>query len=423
MNWGSIIFLSEKFYRSGLPVHAAGHRIRLTTWVILLLLFSMVYKSAGTGYAAKVTLSRDGLQLTAEETAWLDGHPSITVGGPRAFPPFHFFDDNGDLQGISADYLSAIAEALELEVIVQKNLPWPEVLKKAKSGKIDVIACAAKTAERETYLLFSMPYLSFPLVILTRKDAPFIGGIHDLHGKTLAVIEKNATVDWLKKDKIAYIPYFVGSPAERLRAVAAGRVDAGIENLAAAAYIIQNHGLTNVKIAAPTPYESYDLHMAVNRNHPELLGILNKAIGAVTPGQQIRIKNDWLSVRYEHGLRKSDILLWVGIVVFGAAVIVMLVVLWNRTLKKEITAKKKLIAELQAAMAEIKTLKGIVPICSGCKKIRDDEGFWNHLEVFIEEHSQASFSHGLCPACEKKLYGDQEWFPHRKKNTAPKKRK
>jgi hypothetical protein len=93
-----------------------------------------------------------------------------------------------------------------------------------------------------------------------------------------------------------------------------------------------------------------------------------------------------------------------------AAVILFVVISWNRTLKKEIAAKKKLIEELEEAMAEIKTLKGIVPICSGCKKIRNDQGFWNHLEVFIEEHSQASFSHGLCPECEEKLYGGQKWY-------------
>lgn len=84
--------------------------------------------------------------------------------------------------------------------------------------------------------------------------------------------------------------------------------------------------------------------------------------------------------------------------------------------------QKKLIAELQEAMAEIKTLKGIVPICSGCKKIRNDRGFWNHLEVFIEAHSQASFSHGLCPECEEKLYGDEKWYtPYHKNKTIEKK--
>ncbi|WP_319521206.1 cache domain-containing protein [uncultured Desulfosarcina sp.] len=58
----------------------------------------------------------------------------------------------------------------------------------------------------------------------------------------------------------------------------------------------------------------------------------------------------------------------------------------------------------QAAMAEIKQLKGLLPICSNCKKIRDDSGYWNQIESFIREHSEAEFSHGICPDCVKKLY-------------------
>jgi CheY-like chemotaxis protein len=66
--------------------------------------------------------------------------------------------------------------------------------------------------------------------------------------------------------------------------------------------------------------------------------------------------------------------------------------------------RKKLIRELQQALAEIKTLKGIVPICASCKKIRDDKGYWQQLEAYIREHSQAEFSHGICPDCARKLY-------------------
>jgi PAS domain-containing protein len=77
---------------------------------------------------------------------------------------------------------------------------------------------------------------------------------------------------------------------------------------------------------------------------------------------------------------------------------------------QDITERKILIMELQAALEDIKVLKGLVPICSSCKKIRDDKGYWNQLESFIEEHSGASFSHSICPECSEKLYGDQGWF-------------
>ena len=68
--------------------------------------------------------------------------------------------------------------------------------------------------------------------------------------------------------------------------------------------------------------------------------------------------------------------------------------------------REKLIANLQEALDNIKTLKGLLPICAGCKKIRDDKGYWNQIEAYIRDHSEAEFSHGICPECFKKLYPD-----------------
>lgn len=66
--------------------------------------------------------------------------------------------------------------------------------------------------------------------------------------------------------------------------------------------------------------------------------------------------------------------------------------------------REKLIAELQEALANVKTLRGLLPICSSCKKVRDDRGYWNQIESFVRERSEAAFSHSICPECEKKLY-------------------
>lgn len=66
--------------------------------------------------------------------------------------------------------------------------------------------------------------------------------------------------------------------------------------------------------------------------------------------------------------------------------------------------KEKVIEELQSALGKIKTLSGLLPICSNCKKIRNDEGYWERIENYIKDHSNAEFTHGICPDCVKKLY-------------------
>ncbi|MGB8336214.1 MAG: MASE3 domain-containing protein [Desulfobacterales bacterium] len=85
----------------------------------------------------------------------------------------------------------------------------------------------------------------------------------------------------------------------------------------------------------------------------------------------------------------------------------------NKSLNKEIKARirsekerERVIKKLQTALAEVKTLSGLLPICSHCKKIRDDRGYWNKIETYISNHSNAMFSHGICEECVKKHYPD-----------------
>ncbi len=77
--------------------------------------------------------------------------------------------------------------------------------------------------------------------------------------------------------------------------------------------------------------------------------------------------------------------------------------------------KERKIVQLQQALIEIKTLQGLLPICSSCKKIRDDKGYWNQIEGYIQKHSDAKFSHGLCPECSDKIYGEETWYSEVKK--------
>lgn len=74
--------------------------------------------------------------------------------------------------------------------------------------------------------------------------------------------------------------------------------------------------------------------------------------------------------------------------------------------KKAEREKEQLIRELQEALAKVKLLSGFLPICSSCKKIREDNGYWKQIETYIHEHSEAEFSHGICPECATKLYPD-----------------
>jgi hypothetical protein len=76
-------------------------------------------------------------------------------------------------------------------------------------------------------------------------------------------------------------------------------------------------------------------------------------------------------------------------------------------LKKDFDERKRLIADLQKTLSEVKQLSGLLPICASCKKIRDDKGDWKQMESYISDHSEALFSHDICPECIRILYPEQ----------------
>ena len=85
----------------------------------------------------------------------------------------------------------------------------------------------------------------------------------------------------------------------------------------------------------------------------------------------------------------------------------------SRNLDDRIQAEKqreKIIIDLKKALAEVKKLSGLLPICSYCKKVRDDKGYWNQIESYIHEHSEAQFSHSICQECAKQYYPDMDIY-------------
>jgi CheY-like chemotaxis protein len=80
----------------------------------------------------------------------------------------------------------------------------------------------------------------------------------------------------------------------------------------------------------------------------------------------------------------------------------------NTARKQTVVERDRLIQDLQKALANVKSLSGLLPICAGCKKIRDDQGYWSQVECYVQEHSEATFTHGLCPDCIKKWYPELE---------------
>jgi len=378
---------------------------------------------AGVLNAEKQNFSRNKqidipVTLTAEEKKLIKNIGILKIAGPASFPPFHYYNKEGAVQGIGSEYITIILRSLNINFEYQPRRPWSQVMEDIKNKETDIIACLAHSPEREKFIHYSHSFLSYPLVIITRKDAGFfVSGNQDLQKRKVALIPGNISGEWLTRDGIAVRRISVKSPLDALQAVSTGRADAYIGNLAVTSFLIRNRGLANLKVAAPSWDDNYELFIGVRKDRSGLRDLLNRVLAAMTPQQHSEISNRYLSIRFEHGLRFADILKWF-LLTFGVVLlIVFIIVRWNRKLQKEINARilaekeqELLIEELKDALGEVKTLTGLLPLCSKCKKIRDDQGYWNRLEEYVEKNSQASFSHSLCPECVDDLYGSEKWF-------------
>jgi PAS domain S-box-containing protein len=110
------------------------------------------------------------------------------------------------------------------------------------------------------------------------------------------------------------------------------------------------------------------------------------------------------------GLRKDGSRIWVEVqakpISYQGQILRVAAIRDITERKRAEQEREELIAALREALANIKTLRGLLPICASCKKIRDDSGYWSQIEAYIQAHSDAVFSHGICPDCASRLYGD-----------------
>ena len=291
--------------------------------------------------------------LTSQEKAFLASHHQIRLGIDPGYPPFEWIDKNGQYQGISSDYIQLIQERLDITFKVMPNLTWTQILEGARNHKIDLIACISKTPSRQSFLQFTEPYLSFPIVIITRTSMPFISTIKDLYGKKVSVVKNYAPLESLRRDHLAVATSLVDNPLEGLKEVSIGTTAAYIGNLAVCTYLMQSHYLTNLKVAAPAEgIASTDLSMGIRSDWPELVTILNKTLQSISPPEKNAISTKWMSIRYEYAVNWGRIIRIAG----GIGGISILILggffYWNRKLAQEITRRKTIEVQLKEAKME-----------------------------------------------------------------------
>lgn len=294
------------------------------------------------------TAEEGGINLTAEELAFIDMHPVIRLGIDPGFVPFEFFDEDGNYKGISADFVALISEKTGLKFVTvhDPTRTWPEVYDLALAGEIDVLPAVGKTQEREEYFLFTDPYYYFKRVIVTRGDETGISGIEDLFGMTVAVQRNSSHHSYLLEFPNINISLYETAEAA-LAAVATGGEGAFIGNLATSNYLIRAHGISGLRLVSFEAEKHHALYFAVRKDWPELVSIIDKVLDTISESEMLEISDRWVEldadINYAPYIKN---LIAVGVIV---GIIIALTFFWIARLRREVRRRKQIQLDLEQA--------------------------------------------------------------------------
>lgn len=231
--------------------------------------------------------------LTKAEKNWLkeNGNQVEVLFGYEA-PPNAYHDEDGNYKGLLIDYMNEIELKLDYQFKVRNFKTWDELINYAKHNDNCLIPGIASTRVRDSFLLFTNAFIKIPYVIMTRRNSD-LNSMKSLFGKKVCTTRNYAVNDYLAEYFPKMQPYYVTDDLEGLRAVSTGMADATVINQMYATYIIENQGITNLKIAGEVGYINR-LSMGVSINTPELYQIMDKTVDQIEPVRQEELYRKWV---------------------------------------------------------------------------------------------------------------------------------
>ncbi len=234
------------------------------------------------------------IHLTELEKNWLKRfNKEIKLAPDPYFPPYEFFDSEGEYCGIGADYMKLLQKKTGLRIRIVRYKSWAEIIGAAKSKEVDIIALAASTAQRSEYLNFTQSHFSIRAVLITRSNVTSKLSLDDLKGMRVSVAKDYVWYDLLSSKYPDILIDTVPDALTGLRKVSFGLSDAVLASTAVSSYYMKQEGISNLKVAGETNF-LVPLSIGVRRDWPELVSILNKGIALITEAEKEEILNKWI---------------------------------------------------------------------------------------------------------------------------------
>jgi len=291
---------------------------------------------------------------TDEEQQWLtsqEGKLDVLFGYEA--PPNAFHDSDGEYKGLLVDFLDEIEKEIGVSFVFHHFSQWNDLIEYSKVNHKFIVVGIATTENRRTYLSFTDPFIKVPYVIVAQRSSN-IKTTEDLLNKKICTVANYAINDFLAEKFPALTVSPVSDNREGLRGVSTGIFDAMVLNQMYASFIIEEQGITNLKIAGESGYLNR-LSAAASVQDPILAGILEKAVDQITPRTKHKLYQKWLGQPIET-VSRTLLTTLLG-VILCVTTLLAISWAWNISLKK--TVQKRTRDIIQSRENYKTTLKSI----------------------------------------------------------------
>lgn len=247
------------------------------------------------------------LNLTQAELNYLAENPIVRIGNDVNWEPFEFVDGKGQYLGMVADYFKLFEQRLGVKFQPVLDKAWPDVIDKTRQGKIDLLSAAVATPERELYLKFTRPYLSFPMVLVGRQDTLYVDDYKSLAGNKVAVVRGYWSHEHLKQNYPQLELFIVENVVEGLEAVLSGQALVYSGNLAVINFTARKHGFTGLSVVGQSD-QRFELAIGVQQDNPLLLSIMQKALDSLSEQEHNSIYRKWIKMDMVSRLDRKQLL-------------------------------------------------------------------------------------------------------------------
>lgn len=303
------------------------------------------------------------ISLSIEAAPLERSKQQIIVGGDHYHPPYEFIDENGEPAGYNVELTRAIAEVMGINVKVELG-EWSEMRRRFVDGEIDVLQGMSYSDERAKVFDFSPPHAIVHQSIFARRGDPTVD-VSGLKDKEVIVQRGDIMEDYLIEHQVGARLMPVDTHADALRLLASGKGDYALVANLPALYLTRQLGLTNI-VPVARPF-SLSYGYAVRDGQSDLLAQFSEGLAILkNTGRYQEIYDEWLGPLKEDGGIPWKLIGQVGAAVSGTLLLVLgSIVIWNRTLQREVDSRSKALREHQQQLIQADKMASLGVLVSG----------------------------------------------------------